>query len=231
MRTVMERNELEPEDMVSCIFTCTDDLDAEFPAVAARRLGLTQRAAAVRARDGRARRAAARHPADAALLCRRGDRAAPRLPARGGRAAARPRGGAVSGGARMAAGMSLEFAEKMRRIPVYPQAETYEFGGELVKLASNETPFAPDARGDRGDRARAATRSTAIRTPTRRCCAAALAERFEIAPGQRRGRQRLVRDPARGRGGAARAGRRARLRVAVVLDVPAPGGELAGRAR
>ncbi len=26
--------------MVSCIFTLTDDLDAEFPAVAARRLGL-----------------------------------------------------------------------------------------------------------------------------------------------------------------------------------------------
>jgi chorismate mutase len=42
MRTVMERNRLHPDDMVSCIFTCTDDLNAEFPAVAARRLGLTQ---------------------------------------------------------------------------------------------------------------------------------------------------------------------------------------------
>jgi histidinol-phosphate aminotransferase len=39
--------------------------------------------------------------------------------------------------------MSLEFAERLRRIPVYPAAETYEFGGELVKLASNETPWAP----------------------------------------------------------------------------------------
>jgi len=37
---VMERNELAAENMVSCIFTCTDDLDAEFPALAARRLGL-----------------------------------------------------------------------------------------------------------------------------------------------------------------------------------------------
>jgi chorismate mutase len=37
---LMERNQLTPEDIVSCIFTCTDDLDAEFPAVAARRLGL-----------------------------------------------------------------------------------------------------------------------------------------------------------------------------------------------
>jgi chorismate mutase len=40
MRELIERNSLEPEEMVSCIFTLTDDLDAEFPAVAARRLGL-----------------------------------------------------------------------------------------------------------------------------------------------------------------------------------------------
>ena len=41
VRTVMERNAVGPDDMVSCIFTCTGDLDAEFPAVAARRLGLS----------------------------------------------------------------------------------------------------------------------------------------------------------------------------------------------
>ena len=41
VRTVMERNGLDPEQMVSCIFTCTGDLDAEFPAVAARNLGLS----------------------------------------------------------------------------------------------------------------------------------------------------------------------------------------------
>jgi len=40
MRELMERNSLHPQDMVSCIFTLTADLDAEFPAVAARRLGL-----------------------------------------------------------------------------------------------------------------------------------------------------------------------------------------------
>jgi chorismate mutase len=40
MRELLDRNELEPESMVSCIFTTTGDLDAEFPAVAARRLGL-----------------------------------------------------------------------------------------------------------------------------------------------------------------------------------------------
>jgi chorismate mutase len=40
MRELIERNGLEPEAMVSCLFTTTADLDAEFPAVAARRLGL-----------------------------------------------------------------------------------------------------------------------------------------------------------------------------------------------
>jgi chorismate mutase len=40
MRELMTRNSLAPEAMVSCIFTLTNDLDAEFPAVAARRLGL-----------------------------------------------------------------------------------------------------------------------------------------------------------------------------------------------
>ncbi len=37
----------------------------------------------------------------------------------------------------------LEFNARMREIPVYPAASTYAFDGELVKLASNETPFAP----------------------------------------------------------------------------------------
>ncbi len=36
---LIERNGLETESFVSVIFTCTDDLDAEFPAVAARELG------------------------------------------------------------------------------------------------------------------------------------------------------------------------------------------------
>ena len=41
LREVLDRNDLESEDLVSCIFTTTDDLDAEFPAVAARRIGLS----------------------------------------------------------------------------------------------------------------------------------------------------------------------------------------------
>ena len=42
MQELMARNQLDVDRMVSCIFTCTDDLDAEFPAVAARELGLGQ---------------------------------------------------------------------------------------------------------------------------------------------------------------------------------------------
>jgi chorismate mutase len=40
MTQLMERNELAPDQMVSCIFTATTDLNAQFPAVAARDLGL-----------------------------------------------------------------------------------------------------------------------------------------------------------------------------------------------
>ena len=41
VRELLERNRLSPDRVVSVFFTCTDDLDAEFPAVAARRLGLS----------------------------------------------------------------------------------------------------------------------------------------------------------------------------------------------
>jgi histidinol-phosphate aminotransferase len=37
----------------------------------------------------------------------------------------------------------IEFNAHIADIPVYPAAATYRFEGDLVKLASNETPFAP----------------------------------------------------------------------------------------
>jgi chorismate mutase len=40
VRELMARNKLTPGRMVSCIFTSTHDLNAEFPAVAARNVGL-----------------------------------------------------------------------------------------------------------------------------------------------------------------------------------------------
>jgi len=39
--------------------------------------------------------------------------------------------------------MSLEFAAKVRRIPVYPAADGYASEGPVAKLASNESPYAP----------------------------------------------------------------------------------------
>jgi chorismate mutase len=42
LREIMKRNDLVPDDVVSCIFTLTEDLDAEFPAVAARNIGFAK---------------------------------------------------------------------------------------------------------------------------------------------------------------------------------------------
>lgn len=42
MTELIARNELDSEHMISAIFTTTGDLDAEFPAVAARRMGLNE---------------------------------------------------------------------------------------------------------------------------------------------------------------------------------------------
>jgi chorismate mutase len=41
IRELMVRNGLDAGDLVSCLFTLTEDLDAEFPAKAARRMGLS----------------------------------------------------------------------------------------------------------------------------------------------------------------------------------------------
>ena len=65
--------------------------------------------------------------------------------------------------------MSLEFAQRISRIPVYPAADGYALEDDVAMLASNETPFAP--LPSVLDAARAAwTASTAIPTRrTRRC--------------------------------------------------------------
>ncbi len=39
----------------------------------------------------------------------------------------------------------IEFNRRVESIPVYPAAETYDYDGDLVKLASNETPWGPPA--------------------------------------------------------------------------------------
>jgi histidinol-phosphate aminotransferase len=39
--------------------------------------------------------------------------------------------------------MAIEYAEKVRRIPVYPAADGYASEGPVAKLASNESPYPP----------------------------------------------------------------------------------------
>lgn len=40
LTAMLARNDARPDDLVSVLFTATEDLDAQFPAAAARRLGL-----------------------------------------------------------------------------------------------------------------------------------------------------------------------------------------------
>ncbi len=42
LREMIDRNGAAPEDLISLVFTATPDLAAEFPAVAARKLGLAE---------------------------------------------------------------------------------------------------------------------------------------------------------------------------------------------
>lgn|SRR5437762_1804866 len=42
LELLIEKNDLHKEDVASAIFTVTDDLDADFPALAARALGWTE---------------------------------------------------------------------------------------------------------------------------------------------------------------------------------------------
>ena len=41
LTTVLSRNGLAPDDLISVVFTATPDLTSEFPAYAARRMGIT----------------------------------------------------------------------------------------------------------------------------------------------------------------------------------------------
>ena len=41
VRAVLDRNDLEPDQLISVVFTATPDLTADFPAYAARSMGIT----------------------------------------------------------------------------------------------------------------------------------------------------------------------------------------------
>ncbi len=79
--------------------------------------------------------------------------------------------------------MGIEFAQRIRRIPVYPVAAGYDLGADVAMLASNETPFAPMESV-----VAAATRAIAgahrYPDPSYSALRKALAERYGI-PGER----------------------------------------------
>jgi histidinol-phosphate aminotransferase len=79
--------------------------------------------------------------------------------------------------------VSLEFAERLRRIPVYPAAETYDFGGQLVKLASNETPWPPHAAVVEAIQSQLQTLNR-YPDPDKALLRRRLAERLETQPGR-----------------------------------------------
>ena len=199
MRELIARNALTPEPMVSCIFTLTTDLDAEFPAVAARRLGLDRvpllcaQEVAVPGSMPKVIRVLVHYYAP--------DDHEPQHVYLGEARALRADLELGTIGRTMA----IEFAERIRRIPVYPVASGYDLGADVAMLASNESFFPPaPAVVD------AARRGDQRRQPVSR------SRLFAAAPGAvgalrhrrraDRARERLVRHPAGGRRGAARAG-------------------------
>ena len=125
--------------------------------------------------------------------------------------------------------MTITFAEKLARMPGYQagvptgQAPEAIAAAGIAQLASNESSFPPHPavveaiqRTAGGDEPLPGPRRDPAAPPPRR----ALRDRA----GPDRGRQRLLRDPARRRRGACRARRRDRLRLALLLDVPVPAG-------
>ncbi len=131
--------------------------------------------------------------------------------------------------------MTVTFAEKLARMPHYEpgtsldDAQARAETDDAVKLASNESPLPPHPAVVEAI-AEAAGDVNRYPDPEARLLRSGIAERCETEPGQDRRLQRLLRDPAGGRRGALRAGRGDRLRVALVLDLPAHGRAL-GRAR
>jgi histidinol-phosphate aminotransferase len=77
--------------------------------------------------------------------------------------------------------MTIEYGERVRRIPVYPAAQTYEFGGTLVKLASNETPFPPHPQVLEAVEREMRTLNR-YPDPNKTALRRALSDRFELAP-------------------------------------------------
>jgi histidinol-phosphate aminotransferase len=79
--------------------------------------------------------------------------------------------------------MALEFAQRIRRIPVYPVASGYDLGADMAMLASNESCFAPLPEVVEAA-ARAIAGANRYPDPSYSPLRRALSDRYGIAPGR-----------------------------------------------
>ncbi|MBA2440047.1 MAG: aminotransferase class I/II-fold pyridoxal phosphate-dependent enzyme, partial [Thermoleophilaceae bacterium] len=77
----------------------------------------------------------------------------------------------------------IEFNRRVEDIPVYPAADSYGYDGELVKLASNETPWEPLGAVQEAA-AQAITTLNRYPDPDKSLMRRRIAERCDIAPGR-----------------------------------------------
>lgn len=75
--------------------------------------------------------------------------------------------------------MALEFAERIRRIPVYPAASGYSLSGDVAMLASNESPYEPLPQVVEAA-ARALTGANRYPDPTNSVLRRALGDRYGV---------------------------------------------------
>src|SRR4051794_38397010 len=75
--------------------------------------------------------------------------------------------------------MALEFADKLRRIKVYPAADGYSLGPEVALMASNETPY-PPLPGVREAVAEALDGVNRYPDPTNKALREALSRRYDV---------------------------------------------------
>lgn len=79
--------------------------------------------------------------------------------------------------------MTLEFAQRIRRIPSYPVASGYDLGGDTAMLASNECAFAPSPEVVEAAH-RAVAGANRYPDPSYAPLRRALAERYGVPPGR-----------------------------------------------
>jgi len=135
MREIARRNGLEPAETVSCIFTATADLSSEFPAVAARAIGF-DRVPLLCAQEIPV-------PGSMPRVIRVLITTTPRMtmsPITSTSVRPRPCGPTST---RHNRPVSIEFSERIRRIPVLSRGGGYGEHEKFALLASNESPFEP----------------------------------------------------------------------------------------